>query len=68
MLSYLLYEKFKPICVAFSPPGQTIVKFERSAWDEHVISVVVGNDIVPRLSTYSLFHYFNVVNAFVFYA
>ena len=68
MLSYMLYEKFKPICIAFSPPGQTIFKCERSAWDEHVVSVVMGNDIVPRLSTYSLFHYFNVINKLVFTA
>ncbi|KAK8804850.1 hypothetical protein WA171_006815 [Blastocystis sp. BT1] len=57
ILSYLLQQKYPNYCISFAPPGQTILK-EREIVDDRVACVIIGNDIVPRMSSLSVILFF----------
>lgn len=37
-------------CYAFSPPGCVISEHGQPEMEQHVLSVIVGDDLVPRIS------------------
>ncbi|KAI6187913.1 Lipase-3 domain-containing protein [Aphelenchoides besseyi] len=62
LLTLLLKQTYPTCrCYAFSPPT-VISKHGISETEEHVLSVIVGDDIVPRMSYQSLMHLKNEID------
>ena len=56
LLSRMLQKDYPNICVAFSPPGQTII----DDYDDNLYDIIVGNDIIPRFTKHSIYLWYSV--------
>ncbi|CAD5215322.1 unnamed protein product [Bursaphelenchus okinawaensis] len=55
LLTLLLKQGYPTVrCYAFSPPGCVISEHGQSEMESHVLSIIVGDDLVPRISYQSL--------------
>jgi len=55
LLTLLLKQQYPDVrCYAFSPPGCVISKHGLQEMENHVLSVIVGDDLVPRVSYQSM--------------
>jgi sn1-specific diacylglycerol lipase len=56
LLTLLLKQQYPTIrCYSFSPPGCVISKHGLQEMENHVLSVIVGDDLVPRISYQSMY-------------
>uniref|UniRef100_A0A7E4UUQ0 sn-1-specific diacylglycerol lipase n=1 Tax=Panagrellus redivivus TaxID=6233 RepID=A0A7E4UUQ0_PANRE len=63
LLTLLLKQQYPDIrCYSYSPPGCVISKHGLHEMENHVLSVIVGDDLVPRISYQSLYRLKNNID------
>ncbi|KAE9551464.1 hypothetical protein FO519_005309, partial [Halicephalobus sp. NKZ332] len=63
LLTLLLKQQYPNVrCYAFSPPGCVISKHGLQEMENHVLSIILGDDLVPRVSYQSMYKLKNKID------